>query len=135
MKLKKNFIVLRNNISSLEYSPIKVKDDFICSHNPIKSLVGLVDVGGHVFTNLFIPEVKSQEFVYNSVTTYKYSGISLITYLEKECKVLTEEERIFELTRRNLQSAISKMINNDTTKKRYDKRYVNKKPYKYNLMI
>lgn len=57
----------------------------------------------------------------------------MISYLEKECKVLTEEEQIFELTRRNLQSAISKMINNDTLKKDMINDTLIKNLTKYNL--
>lgn len=133
IEVDKNFIVLKNNINSLEYAPVRVKEDFICSHNPVKSLVGLVSVEGHVFTNVFIEDVKSQEFVYNSVTTYKYKGDSLIAYLEKECKVLTEEEKVFEMTRKNLQSVISKMINNDTLKKDMINDTLIKNLDKYNL--
>lgn len=133
IEVDKNFIILRNNISSLEYAPVRVKEDFICSHNPMKSLTGLVSVGGFVFTNIFIESLKSQEFVYNSVTTYKYKGSSLITYLNKECKVLTEEENIFEMTRKNLQSAISRMINNDTLKKDMINDTLLKNLSKYNL--
>jgi len=117
IEVNKNFIVLKNNITSLEYAPVRVKEDFICSHNPVKSLVGLVAVGGYVFTNVCVEDVKSQEFVYNSVKTYKYKGDTLIAYIEKEFKVLTEEEQVFERTKKNLQTVIGKMINNDTLKK------------------
>lgn len=133
IEVDKNFIVLRNNINSLEYAPVRVKEDFICSHNPVKSLVGLVSVGGHVFTNVLVEDVKSQEFVYNSVTTYKYKGDPLIAYLEKECKVLTEEEKVYEMTRKNLQSVISKMINNDTLKRDMINDMLLKNLDKYNL--
>jgi len=128
-----NFIILRNNITSLEYSPLKVKEDYICSHNPLKSLVGIVDVGGNIFTNLFIENLKYQEFTYNSVKTYKYDGEAILKYIEKECKVLTEEEQVFEMTRRNIQNAINKMINNDTLKKEMINETLLKNLTKYNL--
>lgn len=133
IEVGKNFIILRNNITSLEYSPVKVKEDYICSHNPLKSLVGVVDVGGNIFTNLFIENLKYQEFTYNSVKTYKYDGDAILKYIEKECKVLTEEEQVFEMTRRNIQNAINKMINNDTLKKEMINDTLLKNLTKYNL--
>jgi len=133
IEVNKNFIVLKNNITSLEYSPVKVKEDYICSHNPLKSLVGIVDVGGNIFTNLLIEGLKYQEFTYNSIKTYKYDGESILKYIEKECKVLTEEEQVFEATRRNIQNAINKMINNDTLKKEMINDTLLKNLTKYNL--
>ncbi|WP_320034439.1 hypothetical protein [Halarcobacter sp.] len=133
IEVGKNFIILRNNITSLEYSPVKVKEDYICSHNPLKSLVGVVDVGGNIFTNLLIEGLKYQEFTYNSVKTYKYDGDAILKYIEKECKVLTEEEQVFEMTRRNIQNAINKMINNDTLKKEMINDTLLKNLTKYNL--
>ncbi len=133
IEVGKNFIVLRNNLSSLEYSPVKVKEDYICSHNPIKTLVGIVDVGGSVFTNVLLEKLKYQEFSYNSVITYKYVGDAVSNYLEKECKVLTQEEQVFEKTKRNLQSVVTKMINNDTLKKEMINEHLIKNLTKYNL--
>ncbi len=133
IEVGKNFIILRNNINSLEYSPVKVKEDYICSHNPLKSLAGIVYVGGNVFTNILVETLKYQEFSYNSVITYKYSGEAISEYIEKECKVLTQEEQVYEKTKRNLQSVITKMINNDTLKKEMINDQLIKNLSKYNL--
>lgn len=133
IEVGKNFVILKNNISSLEYSPAKVREDYICSHNPIKSLVGIINVGENVFTNIYLEKLKYQEFSYNSVITYKYEGEALIEYLEKECKILTQEERVYEKTKLNIQSAITKMINNDTLKKEMINDQLIKNLTKYNL--
>ncbi len=106
----KNFVVLKNNIKSLKHSPFIVKEDFICSHNPLKTLEGLIHVGGSVFTSVHIKSLKYNEFSYHSLITYKYEGISVIDYLDKEYISLTEEEKAFNKTRENLQRVIIKMI-------------------------
>lgn len=112
-----NFVVLRNNISSLKFAPSLVKDDFICSHNPLKDLSGINKVQGSIFTGVYLPNVKSQKYVYNSVATYKYSGELVCQYLDEVYVSLTDEERAFEDNRRKLASAITKMIDSDELKK------------------
>ncbi len=133
IEVGKNFVILRNNISSLEYSPMKVREDYICSHNPLKSLVGILSVEGNIFTNILIDSLKYQKFSYNSVITYKYLGENVIDYLDKECKILTQEEQVYEKTKRNLQSAITKMLNNDTLKKEMINDQLIRNLTKYNL--
>lgn len=113
----RSFIVLRNNISSLEFSPGIVKEDYICSHNPLTSLEGMISVQGSVFTSVAISSIKGQEFVYNGIKTYKYPGMAVMDYLDKEYIALTEEEVNFEKTKKNLQNVISKMISNNALKK------------------
>ena len=105
-----SFIILHNNISSLEHSPTLVKEDFICSHNPLKSLDGLNNILGYVFTEVYIPNIKCQKYDYKGITTYKYPADSVIEYLDKEYISLTEEEKAFEETRKNLESVITKML-------------------------
>jgi hypothetical protein len=113
----KSFIVLRNNITSLEYSPTLVKEDYICSHNPLTSLEGMISVQGSVFAGVAISSIKGQEFVYNGVKTYKYPGVAVMEFLDKEYVALTQDELNFEKTKKNLQSVIGKMINNGSLRK------------------
>jgi hypothetical protein len=105
-----SFIILHNNVSSLEYAPTLVKEDFICSHNPLKSLDGLNNVLGYIFTEVYIPNIKCQKYDYKGVTTYKYPADAVIEYLDKQYISLTDEEKAFEETRKNLESVITKML-------------------------
>jgi hypothetical protein len=105
-----SFIILHNNITSLEYSPTLVKEDFICSHNPLKELDGLNNVLGYIFTEVYIPNIKCQKYDYKGVTTYKYPADLVIKYLDKQYISLTDEEKAFEETRKNLESVITKML-------------------------
>lgn len=112
-----SFIILKNNISSLEHSPSLVKEDYICSHNPLRDLDGINTILGSVFTGVFIPKVRAQKYIYNSVTTYKYPGEGITEYLDKVYVTLTEEEKVFEKTKANLRNAIKRMLDSDTLKK------------------
>jgi len=112
-----SFIILKNNISSLKHSPALVKEDFICSHNPMKDLDGLNTVQGSIFTGVFLPKVKAQKYVYNSVTTYKYAGEVVAEYLDKVYVTLTEEEQVFEKTKENLRNAITRLLDSNSLKK------------------
>ena len=129
----KNFVILKNNIRSLTYSPSYVGEDFICSHNPLVNLEGLVNVGGSVFTSVLIPSLKYTEFSYHSVLTYKYEGSTIMEYLDKEYITLTEEEMIFTKTRKNLENAINKMIDENALKKDMINDTLLKNLNKYNL--
>lgn len=112
-----SFIVLKNNITSLEHSPTLVKEDFICSHNPIKELDGINTVLGYIFTGVYIPNIKCQKYVYKGVTTYKYPADFVMKYLDKRYISLTDEEKTFEETRKNLEKVISKMLVQGTLSK------------------
>ena len=112
-----SFIVLKNNISSLKYSPSIVKEDYVCSHNPIKDLEGLKTVHGAVFTGVKLDNVKCHKYVYKSVVTYKYPGISVMSYLDKAYISLTDEEKKHEDIKNNLNNAINKMINDGSLTK------------------
>ncbi|MFK2821582.1 hypothetical protein [Arcobacter sp. YIC-80] len=112
-----SFIILKNNIDSLKFSPSLVKEDYICSHNPLRDLDGINNVQGSIFTGVFIPNVKAQKYVYNSVTTYKYPGEGIAEYLDKVYVTLTEEERVYEKTKVNLRNAISRLIESNSLKK------------------
>ncbi len=105
-----NFIVLHNNITSLQNSPTIVKEDFICSHNPLRDLQGINTVVGSIFTGVFISKVKCQKFNYKGVTTYKYSGDAVMKYLDQEYVCMTEEEKAYEITKKNLEKAMKKML-------------------------
>lgn len=105
-----NFVILQNNINSLKYAPTNIKGDFICSHNPIEDLDGLTNIRGDVFTGVYIQKIKSQKFVYKGINTYKYNGEAIVEYLNKEYIVLTEEEKLYEKTRRNLEKVITDMV-------------------------
>lgn len=107
-----SFIVLQNNIGSLKFSPSIVKEDFICSHNPLRDLDGINKVLGYIFTGVFLPSIKNQKYVYNGVTTYKYAGELVTKYLDQKYVTLTEEEQVFENTRKNMEKAVSKMLSN-----------------------
>lgn len=130
----KNFIVLKNNIRSLVHSPSIVKEDYICSNNPLTSLEGLINVGGSVFTSVFIPTLKYHEFSYHSLLTYKYTGSSIIEYLDKEYITLTEEEEIFKKTRENMKKVITKMLEEDTLQIKMINDNLLKNLTKYNLI-
>ncbi len=130
----KNFVILKNNIRSLNYSPNHVGEDYICSHNPLSNLDGLVNVGGSIFTSVLIPSIKYTEFSYHSVLTYKYDGPLIMEYLDKEYITLTEEELIFTKTRKNLESAINKMIRENLLKKEAINNNLLKNLTKYNLL-
>lgn len=112
-----SFIVLHNNITSLQNAPTMVKEDFICSHNPLRDLDGLNTVLGYVFTSVYIPKIKCQKFNYKGVVTYKYPGDSVMKYLDQEYIALTDEEKNFEATKKNLEKAIKKMLFDGTLTK------------------
>lgn len=109
-----SFVILHNNITSLEFSPTLVKEDFICSHNPLKDLEGINTVLGYVFTGVPIANIKCQKYVYKGVTTYKYPADLVMKYLEKQYISLTDEEKAFEETRKNLENVITKMLEQAT---------------------
>ena len=112
-----SFIVLHNNITSLQNAPTLVKEDFICSHNPLRDLDGLNTVLGYVFTGVYIPRLKCQKYNYKGVTTYKYPGDLVMKYLDQEYISLTDEEKTFEATKKNLEKVIKKMLNAGTLTK------------------
>lgn len=112
-----SFIVLHNNITSLQNSPTTVKEDFICSHNPLRDLDGLNTVFGYVFTGVYIPRLKCQKYNYKGITTYKYPGDLVMKYLDQEYISLTDEEKTFEATKKNLEKVIKKMLNAGTLTK------------------
>lgn len=129
-----SFIVLKNNVASLKNSPALVKEDFICSHNPLSDLDGINIVQGSVFTGVCIPGLKCQKYVYNSVATYKYSGDIISQYLDKIYVRLTDEERIFEKTRKNLLNAISRLLETGSLKKEMINDMLLKNLTKYDLL-
>ena len=106
-----SFIVLHNNITSLQNAPTLVKEDFICSHNPLRDLDGLNTVFGYVFTGVYIPTLKCQKYNYKGITTYKYPGNLVMKYLDQEYISLTDEEKTFEATKKNLEKVVKKMLN------------------------
>ena len=110
-------LFLHNNITSLQNSPTVVKEDFICSHNPLRDLEGLNTVLGYVFTSVYVPKLKCQKYNYKGITTYKYPGDSVMKYLDQEYIALTDEEKTFEATKKNLEKAIKKMLNAGTLTK------------------
>ena len=112
-----SFIILHNNISSLEYAPTIVRDDFICSHNPLKELSGINTVLGYIFTGVYIPNIKCQKYIYKNITTYKYPADFVMKYLDKQYISLTDEEKAFEETRKNLENVITKMLDQSTLSK------------------
>ena len=112
-----SFIILKNNISSLKFSPSIVKEDFICSHNPLADLDGINTIQGSIFTGVFVPNIRAQKYVYNSVTTYKYQGVAVTDYLDKIYVSLTEEEKLYEKTKANLRNAITRLLETDGLKK------------------
>ena len=112
-----SFIILKNHITSIQYAPSIVKDDFICSHNPINNLDGINTVFGSVFTGVLIDKLKAKKYIYNGVTTYKYSGDLVMQYFDEVYVSLTEEEQIFNKTRLKLKNAISNMLNSKELKK------------------
>jgi hypothetical protein len=112
-----SFIVLHNNITSLEFSPTLVKEDFICSHNPLKELDGINTVLGYIFTGVYIPNIKCQKYVYKNITTYKYAADFVMKYLDKQYISLTDEEKAFEETKKNLENVITKMLDQSTLSK------------------
>jgi hypothetical protein len=130
----KNFVILKNNIRSLAKSPSVVGDDFICSHNPLTSLEGLINVSGSIFTSVLIPTLNYKEFSYHSVITYKYMGSLVMEYLDKEYVCLTEEERIFNKTRDNLENVITKLIEYNGLKIDMINEQLIKNLTKYNLI-
>jgi len=108
---------LHNNITSLQNSPTIVKDDYICSHNPLRTLEGVNSVQGYVFTGVYIPRLKCQKYNYKGNTTYKYPGDAVMKYLDEEYISLTDEEKAFESTKKNLEKVIKKMLNANTLTK------------------
>ncbi|PLY06109.1 MAG: hypothetical protein C0625_10790 [Arcobacter sp.] len=130
----KNFVILKNNIRSLEHSPSIVNEDYICSHNPLTNLEGLINVGGSVFTGVYIGTLKYIEFSYHSIITYKYTGTTIMEYLDKEYVTLTEEEKIYNKTRENLKSAITNMLNEKKLKVEMINDNLLKNLTKYNLV-
>jgi len=113
-EVKGSFVILHNNITSLQNSPTIVKDDYICSHNPLRTLEGINTVLGYVFTGVYIPKLKCQKYNYRGVTTYKYPGDAVMKYLDEEYISLTDEEKAFEFTKKNLEKVIKKMLNANT---------------------
>ena len=105
-----SFIILHNNITSLQNAPSIVKEDFICSHNPLRDLDGLNTVHGYVFTSVYVPKLKCQKYNYKGITTYKYPGDSIMKYLDQEYIALTDEEKTFEATKKNLEKVVKKML-------------------------
>ena len=69
-EVKGSFVILHNNITSLQNSPTIVKDDYICSHNPLRTLEGINSVQGYVL----------QEFIFQdlSVKNITIKGLQLI---------------------------------------------------------
>ncbi len=112
-----SFIILKNHITNIQYAPSIVKDDFICSHNPINNLDGINTVLGSVFTGVFIDKLKAKKYIYNGVTTYKYSGDLIMQYLDEVYVNLTDEEKVFDKTRLKLKNAISNMLKSKELKK------------------
>ena len=112
-----SFIILKNHITSIEFAPSIVKDDFICSHNPINNLDGINTVLGSIFTGVLMDKIKAKKYVYNGVTTYKYSGDLIMQYLDEAYVSLTDEERVFNKTRLKLENAISNMLKSSELKK------------------
>ena len=112
-----SFVILHNNITSLEHAPSLVKEDFICSHNPLKELDGINTVLGYIFTGVHIPNIKCQKYIYKGITTYKYPADFVMKYLDKQYISLTDEEKIFEQTKKNLENVISKMLEQATLSK------------------
>lgn len=112
-----SYIVLHNNITSLQYSPTLVKDDLVCSHNPLRVLEGLNTVNGYVFTGVYLPRIKCQKYNYKGITTYKYPGEAVMKFLDQEYICLTDEEKAFEATKKNLEKVIKKMLNAGTLTK------------------
>ena len=130
----KNFVILKNNIRSLKYSPSIVKEDYICSNNPINSLEGIIDIGGSIFTSVKIPSIKSTEFKFHSLTTYKYEASAVLAFLDKQYITLTEEEKIFNKTKDNMKRVISKMLREKTLKEDMINENLLKNLTKYNLL-
>lgn len=116
-EVKGSFVILHNNITSLQNSPTIVKDDYICSHNPLRTLEGINTVQGYVFTGVYIPRLKCQKYNYKGITTYKYPGDAVMKYLDEEYITLTDEEKAFESTKKNLEKVIKKMLNANTLTK------------------
>ena len=116
-EVKGSFVILHNNITSLQNSPTIVKDDYICSHNPLRTLEGVNSVQGYVFTGVYIPRLKCQKYNYKGITTYKYPGDAVMKYLDEEYISLTDEEKAFESTKKNLEKVIKKMLNANTLTK------------------
>ncbi len=116
-KVGGNFVILKNNITSLEYSPSYVDGDFICSYNPLKSFQGLGTVLGAVFANILISELEYQKYLYNNMATYKYAGVALCKFIKEKISSISEEDRIFDNNKKNLFSAISKMIETNSLKR------------------
>jgi hypothetical protein len=129
-----SFIVLKNNIASLKYSPSIVREDYVCSHNPLVELEGLKTVNGAVFTGIKLEKLKCQKYVYKSVVTYKYPGSAVMTYLDRAYISLTDEEKKHEDIKNNLNSVISKMIEDGslTKEKINDTLLLNLKKYHLN---
>src|SRR5574344_1249734 len=116
-EVKGSFVILHNNITSLQNAPTIVKDDYICSHNPLRTLEGINSVQGYVFTGVYIPRLKCQKYNYKGITTYKYPGDAVMKYLDEEYISLTDEEKAFESTKKNLEKVIKKMLNANTLTK------------------
>lgn len=133
-EVSKNFVILKNNISSLQFSPAFVGEDYICSNNPITSLEGICSVEGSVFTSLNVPTLKSKEFNFRSVKTYKYDGQIVVNYLEKEYVTLTEEEKVYNKTRDKLEKVIKTLINENSLKVEMINEQLLKNLTKYNLL-
>ncbi len=128
-----NFIVIHNNIQSLKHSPNYIKGDFICSHNPITDLDGIDKIDGDIYTNVRIDMVRYQKFVYKNVTTYKYTGESIMNFLDKDYVTVTPEEEKYLNTRENLKNAIEQMIETNQLNKGNITETLIKNLIKYNL--
>ena len=128
-----NFIIIHNNIQSFKHSPKLVQEDFICSHNPASNLEGINVVEGDVFTNVQIETIKYQKYVYKNISTYKYSGESIMNYLDKEYVNLTPEEIKYNQTRTNLKNAVESMIISNQLSKENITETLIRNLIKYNL--
>ncbi len=128
-----NFIIIHNHINSFKHSPKIVKGDYICSHNPAKNLDGINTVEGDIFTNVFIETVKAQKYVYRNVATYKYTGESIMHYLDKEYVNLTPEEQKYTKTRNELKVIIEEMIQSNQLNKENITDTLIRNLIKYNL--
>lgn len=91
-------------------------------------------MGGNIFTSVCISTLKFKEFSYHSLMTYKYTGIEIIDYLEKDYITLTEEEEIFRKTRENLKRVVTKLLDEKTLKVDMINDTLLKNLAKYNLI-
>ena len=67
------------------------------------------------------------------MTTYKYSGDLVCEYLDRIYVTLTDEEKVFENTRKKLHNGITRLINTNGLKKEMVTDTLLKNLTKYNL--